>query len=85
MSIKRHLCGIATESRLSPSCLKVFGVILASSWLLSIRDIVRECGWSGGTFWAHHCIRRLRTCGLVAFEDGDRGTIRATCRVEVLE
>ena len=69
------------EEVVTPSELEVLQAIwsaaAAKGGNVRVRDVSRRLGVTT-TNWVHLCLRRLRTIGLVSFEDGRAATIVPT-------
>ena len=67
-----------TRQDLHPSSVRVLLALLAhpGPWPPTVRELGAAAGLSSSAS-THACLRELRRCGLVDWEDGKKGTLRA--------
>ncbi len=86
MSLPRCFRRVPKRDVLPPSCLRVFAAVLAladaGKTPTTVADVAKRLGFrSPNAVWP--ILRRLRKCGLIAFEDGKGRTIRPLYRLEI--
>lgn len=65
---------------IKPACLRVLGAVLALPRPVTVMGIIQHLGFRSKNAIKQH-LDRLREAGLVTWDDGKHGTLRATCRV----
>lgn len=85
-----HLCKVLTNRGkvvLTPLCLRVLlamDSIMKEGGSPTIRQISRRVGGCRNTGGVHPILCRLVDAGLIAWVRGKHGTLRFTCKLEIL-